>query len=69
MNYLWADKHNSEIGIERVSRKTTNGFNLIPSCLVDNRIDTSSSSLINTKEAACFCYTLPIPNAPKLFLL
>ncbi|WOH05335.1 hypothetical protein DCAR_0624751 [Daucus carota subsp. sativus] len=63
------DKHNSEIGIERVSRKTSHGFSLIPSCLIENRNDTSSSSsLIDSKEAACFCYTLPVPNAPKLFL-
>ncbi|XP_015889742.3 calmodulin-lysine N-methyltransferase [Ziziphus jujuba] len=61
----------SEIGIERISRKAVNGFNLIPCCLVnDDDADdhSASSSKSNRPREATVCYTLPVEGAPKLFL-
>ncbi|XP_008241832.1 PREDICTED: calmodulin-lysine N-methyltransferase isoform X1 [Prunus mume] len=49
----------SEIGVKRITRKTKQGFNLLPCHLVD---DPSHSSDVTV------CYTLPIDSAPKLYL-
>ncbi|KAJ0252234.1 Calmodulin-lysine N-methyltransferase [Hirschfeldia incana] len=49
----------SEAEIKRVSRKATQGFNLIPCQVVD--------SSDNSREA-CVCFTIPIPASPKLYL-
>lgn len=61
----------SEIGIKHVSRKANRGFNLIPYNLMDDHQlegnTPNRSSFVSSREA-CFCYTLPIPNFPKLFL-
>ncbi|XP_070041853.1 calmodulin-lysine N-methyltransferase-like [Nicotiana tomentosiformis] len=47
----------SELGIKRISRKATHGFNLIPCHLMKDG-----------SRDATLCYTLPIPNAPTLIL-
>ncbi|KAL3844993.1 hypothetical protein ACJIZ3_002396 [Penstemon smallii] len=52
--------------LNQVSRRARHGFNLIPCRLVDEVTEKISVSLPN--RDACFCYTLPLPNAPKLFL-
>ncbi|XP_061357171.1 calmodulin-lysine N-methyltransferase isoform X2 [Gastrolobium bilobum] len=59
----------SQRGIKRISRRTSHGFNLIPSHVIEdergsNKCDGSSTS---TRDARV-CYTLPIPGAPQLFL-
>ncbi|KAL0431012.1 UNVERIFIED_CONTAM: hypothetical protein Sradi_0727200, partial [Sesamum radiatum] len=54
-----------EIRLDKVSRRTRSGFNLIPWHVV-NEVGEDSDSF--PKRDACFCYTLPLPNAPKLFL-
>ncbi|XP_019446886.1 PREDICTED: calmodulin-lysine N-methyltransferase [Lupinus angustifolius] len=53
---------NSEMGIKQISRRTTHGFNLIPSHIVDD--DECDSN----KCDVCVCYTLPIPCTLQLFL-
>lgn len=64
----------SQIGLQRISRKATHGFNLIPCHLMDAHAeeDSFSSSRIkqldNSRRDVCFCYTLPIDRAPKLYL-
>ncbi|GER47020.1 S-adenosyl-L-methionine-dependentmethyltransferases superfamily protein [Striga asiatica] len=55
-----------EIILDKVSRRTRNGFDLIPSVLVNDGGEEGSDAL--PKKDACFCYSLPLPNAPKLFL-
>ncbi|KAI3462349.1 hypothetical protein Pfo_019012 [Paulownia fortunei] len=54
-----------EISLGKISRRTTNGFNLIPWHVVNEGGENSGSL---PKRDACFCYTLILPNAPKLFL-
>ncbi|XP_019225582.1 PREDICTED: uncharacterized protein LOC109207155 isoform X2 [Nicotiana attenuata] len=64
----------SEVGIQRISRKATHSFNLIP-CRVmkdspDEILDSSLSEkkqLHNSRDAV-FCYTLPVANSPQLLL-
>ncbi|XP_018628185.1 calmodulin-lysine N-methyltransferase isoform X1 [Nicotiana tomentosiformis] len=64
----------SEVGIQRISRKATHSFNLIP-CRVkkDSPEEILDSSLSEKKQLhssrdAVFCYTLPVANAPQLLL-
>ncbi|KAJ7944158.1 calmodulin-lysine N-methyltransferase [Quillaja saponaria] len=52
------------MGIKRISRKNSQGFNLIPSHVVDQHESKDS----NHSGDACICYTLPIDGAPKLIL-
>ncbi|GFP93344.1 calmodulin-lysine n-methyltransferase [Phtheirospermum japonicum] len=60
-------EHSSEekIILDNVSRRTRNGFNLIPWHLVN---EGGEDSVSLPKRDACFCYSLPFPNAPKLYL-
>ncbi|CAN0918767.1 Calmodulin-lysine N-methyltransferase [Linum grandiflorum] len=53
----------SPSSINRISRKATHGFNLIPRQLVEAVGDQYSNS-----RDARICYTLPIDGAPKLLL-
>uniref|UniRef100_A0A5B7BWE7 Calmodulin-lysine N-methyltransferase n=1 Tax=Davidia involucrata TaxID=16924 RepID=A0A5B7BWE7_DAVIN len=67
------DEH-SKLGIKRISRKTTQGFNLIPCHLVEDHLKEHSVSLSKTNHSdgskdACVCYTLPNDSALKLYLL
>ncbi|XP_059623481.1 calmodulin-lysine N-methyltransferase isoform X2 [Cornus florida] len=63
----------SDVGIRRISRKTTHGFNLIPCHSVDDHLkeDSVSSSETNHPDGsrdACVCYTLPIDSGLQLYL-
>ncbi|KAG8373623.1 hypothetical protein BUALT_Bualt11G0043500 [Buddleja alternifolia] len=60
--------------LNKVSRRTSYGFNLIPCNVVnelgedsDSDSDSYSDSYSDSRDA-CLCYTLPLPNAPKLLL-
>ncbi|CAA0821064.1 S-adenosyl-L-methionine-dependent methyltransferases superfamily protein [Striga hermonthica] len=55
-----------EIILDKVSRRTRNGFDLIPAVLVNDGGEEGSDAL--PKRDACFSYSLPLHNAPKLFL-
>lgn len=54
----------SETSIKRISRKATRGFNLIPCHVLEN------DAVEETKRSreARLCYTLPLDEAPPLFL-
>ena len=70
LSHMAADDQ-SQIGMKSISRKTINGFNLIPCRLVNDHADNhsaSSSSKRNQSRDATVCYTLPIEGAPQLFL-
>ncbi|XP_062178172.1 calmodulin-lysine N-methyltransferase isoform X2 [Alnus glutinosa] len=60
----------SETSIKRISRKASQGFNLIPCHVVEDDAVLSSGSLKRPGHAreARVCYTLPIDGAPRLFL-
>ncbi|GAA0150977.1 protein modifying enzyme [Lithospermum erythrorhizon] len=60
----------SDVGIRRISRRTSIGFNLIPFHVVDEEIGELSKikNHNGSSKDACFCYTLPVPDSPKLFL-
>ncbi|KAL6224483.1 hypothetical protein ACLB2K_003338 [Fragaria x ananassa] len=49
----------SAIGVKRITRKTTQGFNLIPTNLVQDPTNLTDATV---------CYTLPIDSAPKLYI-
>ncbi|EPS62017.1 hypothetical protein M569_12776, partial [Genlisea aurea] len=51
--------------LDKVSRRGINGFGLIP-CHFVCEVGKKSDSLV--KRDGCYCYTLPLPDAPKLFL-
>ncbi|KAM7516131.1 hypothetical protein LguiA_005714 [Lonicera macranthoides] len=55
----------SETSIKHISRKASQGFNLIPCQLVDSQSEESSDS--NSRDA-CVCYTLPIDTSPRVFV-
>ncbi|XP_048431381.1 calmodulin-lysine N-methyltransferase [Pyrus x bretschneideri] len=50
----------SEIGVKKITRKTTQGFNLIPSHIANDPSSRSGDVTV--------CYTLPDDSAPKLHL-
>ncbi|CAE6156691.1 unnamed protein product [Arabidopsis arenosa] len=52
----------SQAETNRISRKATQGFNLIPCQVVD------SSPQSDKSREACVCYTFPITGSPKLYL-
>ncbi|KAI5684066.1 hypothetical protein M9H77_05294 [Catharanthus roseus] len=52
----------SEVGLKRVSRKATLGFNLIPFQVMDGHSEENS----DVQRDVCFCYTLPIQNSPTI---
>ncbi|CAA0397643.1 Calmodulin-lysine N-methyltransferase [Arabidopsis thaliana] len=52
----------SQTETKRISRKATQGFNLIPCQVVD------SSPQSDKSREASVCYTLPITGSPKLYL-
>ncbi|KAI3446924.1 hypothetical protein Pfo_003589 [Paulownia fortunei] len=60
-----AENSFEENSLDKVSRRTRNGFNLIPWHVVNEGGEDSDSF---PKRDACFCYILPLPNAPQLFL-
>ncbi|KAK2355546.1 protein N-lysine methyltransferase METTL21A [Trifolium repens] len=57
----------SQTSIKRISRRTTHGFNFIPSHVIDDEVGSTNCNGSSIKDARV-CYTLPIPNAPQLFL-
>ncbi|XP_027921176.1 calmodulin-lysine N-methyltransferase [Vigna unguiculata] len=57
----------SQIIIKRISRRTSHGFNLIPSHVIDDERDSNKRDGSSTRDARV-CYTLLIPDAPQLFL-
>nr|AGV54577.1 calmodulin-lysine N-methyltransferase [Phaseolus vulgaris] len=57
----------SQTIIKRISRRTSHGFNLIPSQVIDDERDSNKRDGSSTRDARV-CYTLPIPDAPQLFL-
>lgn len=57
----------AQMGIKRISRRTTNGFNLIPSCVLDECEPSHSDG--STSRDARVCYTLPIHGTSKLVLM
>ncbi|WJX88458.1 calmodulin-lysine N-methyltransferase [Trifolium repens] len=57
----------SQTSIKRISRRTTHGFNLIPSHVIDDENGSTNCNGSSIKDARV-CYTLPIPKAPQLFL-
>ncbi|XP_022852341.1 uncharacterized protein LOC111373971 isoform X3 [Olea europaea var. sylvestris] len=63
-------ENQSEIGLNQISRKTRIGFNLIPCCRMNNDdlLEENSDSVSNSFRDACYCYILPVSNAPKLFI-
>jgi calmodulin-lysine N-methyltransferase len=63
---LFADDQ-SQTSIKRISRRTTHGFNLIPSHVINDENGSTNCNGSSIKDARV-CYTLPIPNAPELFL-
>ncbi|KAF7828969.1 calmodulin-lysine N-methyltransferase [Senna tora] len=56
----------TQTGINRISRRTNHGFNLIPSRLIDECEPNNSDG--STNRDARVCYTLPIHEIPQLFL-
>lgn len=69
---LHSSDERSQMSIKRVSRKAKRGFNLIPCQLANGEVEESSaaSSPTRTKPSrdATLCFTLPVEEAPKLFL-
>ncbi|RAL45810.1 hypothetical protein DM860_009674 [Cuscuta australis] len=63
--------YQSQLDIEKVSRKASQGFNLIPCSLLENCSEDKSDALLR-KDTTCssrdtlLCYTLPLPNSPQL---
>ncbi|XP_047168439.1 calmodulin-lysine N-methyltransferase [Vigna umbellata] len=57
----------SQIIIKRISRRTSHGFNLIPSHVIDDERHPNKRDGSSTRDARV-CYTLPISDAPQLFL-
>ncbi|XP_020205591.1 calmodulin-lysine N-methyltransferase [Cajanus cajan] len=57
----------SQMIINRISRRTTHGFNLIPSHVIDDELGSNKHDGSSARDARV-CYTLPIPGAPQLFL-
>lgn len=64
---LHTSEKQPETGLKHVSRRTTGGFNLIPFALVDYQsgCEENSAALVQKRDV-CFCYTLPIQNAPRI---
>lgn len=60
-----SDNPSEKVSLDKVSRRTKSGFNLIP-CHVVNDGNEDPESL--ARRDICFYYTLPLPNAPKLCL-
>ncbi|PNX78210.1 calmodulin-lysine N-methyltransferase [Trifolium pratense] len=58
----------SQTSIKRISRRTSHGFNLIPSHVIDDERGSTNCNGSSSIKDARVCYTLPIPNAPQLFL-
>ncbi|KAM3394487.1 calmodulin-lysine N-methyltransferase isoform X1 [Capsicum galapagoense] len=62
----------SEVSIQRISRKATHGFNLIPFHLVkdsvEENVNSSKENVMDSSRDATLCYTLPVSNAPSLIL-
>ncbi|KAL3525260.1 hypothetical protein ACH5RR_013632 [Cinchona calisaya] len=60
----------SEMGLSRISRKATHGFNMIPFHLIDEEERNSTNiQLGSSRKDACFCYTWPIHhNSPRILL-
>lgn len=59
---MFSDEQSSS-AINRITRKTSHGFNLIPSQVVEDHLHKDSNS-----RDVCVCYTLPIDGAPQLFV-
>ncbi|WVZ24410.1 hypothetical protein V8G54_002954 [Vigna mungo] len=65
-NIIFAEEQ-SQIIIKRISRRTSHGFNLIPSYVIDDERHPNKREVSSTRDARV-CYTLPISDAPQLFL-
>ncbi|XP_038705192.1 calmodulin-lysine N-methyltransferase isoform X2 [Tripterygium wilfordii] len=61
--FLCSDEQ-SEVPIKRISRRTSQGFNLIPCRIVDGRVNEESDGRL-----VSVCYTLPIDGAPELYVM
>ncbi|CAM8876974.1 unnamed protein product [Rhodiola kirilowii] len=62
----------SDMNVKRVSRRATNGFNMIPFHEVDHSTAADvvpSLSNENGSSDACYCYTLPVEGSKKLYLM
>ncbi|KAH0691413.1 hypothetical protein KY285_015907 [Solanum tuberosum] len=57
----------SEMGIQRISRKATHGFNLIPFHLMKDCVEENVNPMDSSRNAT-LCYTLPVSNASQLIL-
>lgn len=64
-NKKLTDNPSEKVSLDKVSRRTKSGFNLIP-CHVVNDGGEDPESL--PRRDVCLYYTLPLPNAPKLCL-
>jgi len=65
--FVFFAEEQSQIIIKRISRRTSHGFNLIPSHVIDDERDSNKRDGSSTRDARV-CYTLLIPDAPQLFL-
>ncbi|CAN4109836.1 unnamed protein product [Withania somnifera] len=57
----------SEMGIRKISRKSTHGFNLIPFHLMEDGVQENVNQMDSPRNAT-LCYTLPVSDAPRLIL-
>jgi len=65
--FYFFEEEQSQMIIKRISRRTSHGFNFIPSHVIDDERDSTQRDGSSTRDARV-CYTLPIPDAPQLFL-
>lgn len=65
--FVFFAEEQSQIIIKRISRRTSHGFNLIPSHVIDHEHHPNKREGSSTRDARV-CYTLPISDAPQLFL-
>lgn len=57
----------SEMSIQRISRKATHGFNLIPFHLMKDCVEENVNPMDSSRNTT-LCYTLPVTNASQLIL-
>ncbi|XP_052195842.1 calmodulin-lysine N-methyltransferase [Diospyros lotus] len=63
----------SQTNVERISRRATHGFNLIPCHVMEDVADENSNSQLETDHGSSsrdirLCYRLPISGAPEIYL-
>lgn len=67
LNLPFCLDNQSQKNIKRISRRTSHGFNLIPSHVIDDEGGSNNCDGSSNRDAR-ICYTLPIPGTPQLFL-